>query len=114
MALTSKRQTNDEKVWLEREQREAIKELDLLTERVVDAFASTFDAWKRLCVAEMAWKEVWKQCGSPGPSPFKSRARQTLASFLGIERHVPSEVARRYGGPLVRISRLLEEDQYAR
>jgi len=113
MALTNKSQTNDEKVWLEREQREAIEELDGLTKQVVDAFASTFDAWRHLCAAEMSWKEVWKQRGSPGSLPFKSRAHQTLAAFLGIERHVPSELARRYGGPLVRICRLLEKDQFA-
>jgi len=113
MVLTNKHRTNDEKVW-ECEQHQAIAELDALAKKVVDALVSTSDEWKRLCVAEMAWKEVWKQRGCPGPSPFRSRSRQTLAAFLGIERFVGSEVARLHGGPLVRISRLLEEDQYAR
>lgn len=111
--LSNRQPTHDEKVWLEREQREAVAELDALAEKVVDTFESTFDEWKRLCVAEMAWKEVWKQHGCPGGRPFRSRAKQTLAAFLGVERHIPSELARKYGGHLVRVSRLLEEDQYA-
>ena len=111
MGLMSKHQTNDEKAWLEREQREAVTDLDALAEKVVDALVSTFDQWKRLCAAEMAWKETWKQRGCPGGRPFRSRARQTFADFLGIDRHVPSKSANGY---LKRISCVLEEDQYAR